>query len=894
MRSATTLVNQAGTSDFHALGAAEVEQQLGTGSQGLTEHEAHDRLAAFGPNELDARDGHSALRLLLRQFHNPLIYILLAAAVITLLVGKAVDSAVIAAVVVINSFVGFVQEWRAGKALAALAAMHTTHATVIRDGDVQKIPARDVVPGDLAVIEAGDRVPADLRLIEANELQIDEANLTGESVPVHKHTEVLSSDTTLADQVNMAFSGTLVTSGRGRGIAVTTGGSTEMGKIHELIETAEGVDTPLTRKLNRFSRWLTVAILALAALTFLVGILRGETVSYMVVAAVALAVGAIPEGLPAVVTVTLAIGVSRMARRRAILRRLPAVETLGSTAVICSDKTGTLTENRMTVQYFYCAGDVVERSAVAPAVRDCVLAGLLCNDASVGNDITNSDENTGDPTELALITVAHDVYPDLLPTAKSLTRIQEIPFASELRFMATLHQDQGDGSALLVVKGAVEEVLGLCDVSSEQFDDAMQAAEDFGGQALRVLAFAWQYVAADFSLTLDSLRQTPLTFLGLQAMMDPPREEAVRAVAACYQAGIAVKMITGDHQRTAEAIAEQIGLKPSGDDSRLTVLTGRQLADLDPDDANEAIPVTEVFARVTAEQKLQIVRALQGHGQVVAMTGDGVNDAPALKQADIGVAMGLDGTEVAKETADMVLTDDNFATIEAAVEEGRGVFDNLIKFIVWTIPTNVGEGLVILTAIMLGTALPILPVQILWINMISAVTLGLMLAFEPKENDIMQRPPRVPNQSIVTRSLMLRILLVGLVLLAGAYTLFQFALARGASYEVATTIAVNAFMAMKIGYRFNCRSVQHSVLTVGLLSNTWIWVGISAAVALQAAFTYLPVMNTIFGSAPLPADAWWPVLATGVAMYVLTSALKWAENRVRDFRGLRDGQPLRA
>jgi len=559
--------------------------------------------------------------------------------------------------------------------------------------------------------------------------------------------------------------------------------------------------------------------------------------------------------------------------------------------VICSDKTGTLTENRMTVQYFYCAGEVIERSEVSPAVRDCVMAGLLCNDASVGNDITNNDDNTGDPTELALITVARDVYPDLLPTAKTLPRVQEIPFASELRFMATLHEDPTDGSALLVVKGAVEDVLALCDIPSEQNDAVMQAAEDFGGQALRVLAFAWQRVDPDFSLNLESLRKTPLEFLGLQAMMDPPREEAVRAVAACYQAGIAVKMITGDHQRTAEAIAEQIGLQPSGDQPRLAVLTGRQLADLDPADAHETIPGTDVFARVTAEQKLQIVRALQDHGHVVAMTGDGVNDAPALKQADIGVAMGLDGTEVAKETADMVLTDDNFATIEAAVEEGRGVFDNLIKFIVWTIPTNVGEGLVILTAIMLGTALPILPVQILWINMISAVALGLMLAFEPKELTIMQRPPRAPGQSIVTRSLMLRILLVGLLLLAGAYTLFQLALGRGASYELATTIAVNAFMAMKIGYLLNCRSLNNSLLSIGLFSNPWIWAGIATTITLQLGFTYLPLMNTIFGTAPLSVGDWWPIITAGVAMHIAIGSVKWIEKRVR---GLGDSQPLGA
>lgn len=877
---------------YHSLEAFAVEEQLDTRSDaGLTEQEAQHRLSLYGPNEISPRTGQGAFRVLLRQFHNPLIYILLVAAGITLLVGKTVDSGVIVAVVAINSFVGFIQEWRAGQALAALAAMHTTHATVLRDGTIMQIAASDVVPGDIAVLEAGDRVPADLRLIEANEIRVDEANLTGESVPVPKLMAAVPEDTSLADQVNMAFSGTLVTSGRARGITVATGGSTEMGKIQQLIETAEGVDTPLTRKLNRFSRWLTLAILALAALTFIVGVLRGETISYMVIAAVALAVGAIPEGLPAVVTVTLAIGVSRMARRRAIIRRLPAVETLGSTAIICSDKTGTLTENRMTVQSFYCAGEVFDRQHISPAVNDCILAGLLCNDATMTKGSSDKAGNTGDPTELALIAVAHEESPDLISIAESLPRTQEIPFASEARFMATLHDDVARDTALLVVKGAVEEVLRLCDIKESEAEATLGIAEDFGGKALRVLAFAWFHVDRDFLLTPSTLRATPLTFLGLQAMMDPPRQEAIKAVAACHAAGIDVRMITGDHQRTAEAIAKQIGLRPTGNASRLQVLTGREIAELDKDEANIVIPDIAVFARVTAEQKLQIVRALQSRGHVVAMTGDGVNDAPALKQADIGVAMGLDGTEVAKETSDMVLTDDNFATIEAAVEEGRGVFDNLIKFIVWTIPTNVGEGLVILTAIMLGTALPILPVQILWINMISAVALGLMLAFEPKENNIMTRPPRLPDQPIVTKSLMLRIFIVGLVMLAGAYALFELALGRGATYEVATTIAVNSFMAMKIGYLFNCRSLHHSVLSVGLLSNSWIWVGICATIALQAAFTYVPVMNTVFGSAPLSASDWWPVIATGLVMYVMIGALKWLENQVS---GLRNNEALRA
>jgi len=848
---------------------------------GISHELAEQRLAEYGPNELPSSGGPSVLRVFLTQFRNPLIYVLLGSAAITLVIGHAVDSIVILAVVLVNAIVGFIQEWRAGVALAALAEMSPTTASVIRQSMPLRIPSTHLVPGDTVIVDAGDRVPADIRLLHASGLRVDEANLTGESVPVHKHPDLLPLDTALADRTNMAYSGTLATAGRGVGLVVDTGSRTEMGRIHQLMSSAEGVETPLTKKLTQFSRWLTVAILGLAAITFILGLTRGEDPADMVTAAVALAVGAIPEGLPAAVTITLAIGVGRMARRNAIVRRLPAVETLGSTTVICTDKTGTLTENQMTVVYVFSNGTAHSLSTsdrdLSPAVRECLLAGLLCNDASVGSGIHNREDNVGDPTELALVAAAH-LDDRVWTEARSWTRVQEIPFSSDIRLMATLHSNLDASKQRIFVKGAVEDVLALCDVESDDRQKVVQATDEFGDQALRVMAFATATVPSGFSLTLTNLKQTPLAFLGLQALMDPPRPEAIQAIRACHTAGITVKMITGDHQNTAEAIAKQIGLN-SVAGSPLTVLSGRDLDQIRSEDLRDQINSAHVFARVTAKQKLDIVCSLQSEGNVVAMTGDGVNDAPALKQADIGVAMGRIGTEVAKETADIVLTDDDFATIEAAVEEGRGVFDNLTKFIAWTLPTNLGEGLVILAAIMLGTALPILPVQILWINMTTAVALGLMLAFEPKEADIMNRQPRAPDNQIVTGPLIVRIIAVGAAMLIGSFGLFTAALDAGASTAEARTLAVNAFVAMEIGYLFNCRSLHGSVWKVGWFTNPWIWVGIGTTVALQMAFTYLPIMNSIFQSAPLAASSWWPIIALGFVINLLIGAIKWVENR---------------
>ena len=719
--------------------------------KGLDLFEIQSRQDRFGPNSLPMQVGHGPLITFLLQFHQPLIYILLVAAGITAALHEWIDAGVIFAVVLVNAIIGFLQESKAAKALEALAKMTVTEARVVRGGEIQKIPSVELVPGDIVLLQSGDKVPADLRLIHCRDLQVDESTLTGESVPVQKGADPLPTETPLADRRNLTFSSTLVTYGQGRGVVFATGAKTEVGRISTLVSTADDLETPLTRKIAGFSRLLLVVILTLAALTFVVGVMRGQSAFDMFMAAVALAVGAIPEGLPAAVTITLAIGVSRMARRRAIIRKLPAVETLGSTTTICSDKTGTLTVNQMTVREVFAAGQKfaltgtgygpggeVEPDAGAAlvdnaAARECLLAGLLCNDST----LVEKDglwEVNGDPTEGSLIAAARKAGLDEKQRHQELPRLDSIPFESQHQYMATLHNGGKDDPRRVYVKGSIEVVLSKCQSALDASGRAMRLdssgiqaqLEEMASRGLRVLAFARGEMSAS-STAIGHSDIANLTFLGLQGMIDPPRPEAIDAVRACQSAGVRIKMITGDHPVTARAIAEKLGLDgaASGKGQSPLVMTSHDLAEKSDHELIDIAEQVSVFARATPEQKLRLVRALQANGQVVAMTGDGVNDAPALKQADIGVAMGVGGTEVAKEAADMVLTDDNFATIEAAVEEGRGVFDNLTKFIVWTLPTNMGEGLVILAAIFAGVTLPLLPVQILWINMTTAVLLGL-------------------------------------------------------------------------------------------------------------------------------------------------------------------------
>jgi cation-transporting ATPase F len=885
----------------HQIPAEEAAMLLETHlSKGLSLFEVKHRQEYFGPNVVSDKRGKGPIVRFLLQFHQPLVYILLVAAAVTGLLEEWVDALVILGVVLVNAVVGFIQESKAERALESLKKMVSTEATVTRDGKRVRVASEELVPGDLVLLQSGDRVPADMRLHEVKELQVDESALTGESVPVEKTSVVLAPETVLADRRNMAYAGTMVTAGQAQGIVIATGDHTEAGRISKLISETEALATPLTRKISAFSKLLLVVILGLAGVTFLVGWMRGEPALEMFKAAVALAVGAIPEGLPAAMTITLAIGVKRMARRKAIIRKLPAVETLGSTTVICSDKTGTLTENQMTVQEIWAGGlwymatgtgydpegQILHNgervsAASAPLLSECLTAGLLCNESR----LERKDGRwtiQGDPTEAALIVAAAKGGLQEADVKERFPRLDIIPFESERQYMATLHRHPTGQETVIYVKGAVERVLERCSWQMEGNGHAgpldrasvMEAAEDMAGRGLRVLAFAMKGCADCHVRFGHQDVASGLTFLGLQGMIDPPRQEVIPAIRECREAGIRVKMITGDHALTASAIAREIGLEDAKDGLAALAVTGAEISRLTDEELVEVADRSWVFARVAPEQKLRLVEALQEKGHVVAMTGDGVNDAPALKKADIGIAMGITGTDVAKETADMVLTDDNFATIVAAVEEGRRLFDNLIKFLTWTLPTNGGEGLVILAAVFAGVALPILPVQILWINMTTAVLLGLMLAFEPMEPDVMMRPPRDPKASILSGQLLWRVALVSAILLAGAFGLFVLEKRLGATVAEARTVAVNVFVLVELLYLFNCRSLTRPLWSTGIASNPWVIAGSGAMLLFQLLFTYAPFMNAIFHSSPIGADSCIRIVLVAVAGYIIVEIEK--------------------
>ena len=874
---------------------------------GLDRFALNHRQAEFGPNQLTPRAGRSPWMRFLLQFHNPLIYILLAAGVIKLVMGGFVDAAVILAVVFINAWIGYLQEAKAERAIEALAKSLVTESNAVRAGSVVRVPSTELVPGDVVLLASGDKVPADLRLVGTRDLQVAEAALTGESTSVEKTAEAqLAPETLLADRANMVYASTLVTYGQGRGVVVATGDHTEIGRISEMISAAPSLETPLTRKMAAFGHKLLVLILGLAAVVLAIGWARGERLEDMVSSAIALAVGAIPEGLPAAVTVTLAIGVARMAKRRAIIRKLPAVETLGSTTVICSDKTGTLTQNQMTVRQVVVGDGVYDVSGQgyepegeltldgqrwtpgeAPGVSECLLAGLLCNDSA----LVQKDgrwETQGDPTEVALIVAAHKAGLEDAAIKARLPRVDAIPFESQHQFMATLHEDAGAGRNRVYLKGAVEVVLDRCSTALHargqptQLDRERVLAQvsKLASAGLRVLALARAELPANTRSIHARDLPAAFCFLGLQGMIDPPRPEAIEAVAACHRAGIQVKMITGDHAGTALAIGRQLGLvKKTAAPDRPAVLTGKELAALPDASWIEVAESVSVFARVTPEQKLRLVEALQARGHVVAMTGDGVNDGPALKQANIGVAMGITGTEVAKEASDMVLTDDNFASIRAAVEEGRNVFDNLTKIITWALPSNLGQGLVILAAALVGATLPILPIQVLWINMTTGGVLGLFLALEPRERDLMERPPRAPAAPILTGRMLAQVVLVGLLILIAAFGLFQWELARGAGLEAARTVALNTVAVIQALYLVNCRSLRHSIWSIGLFRNGWLWLGIVGVLLLQAGLTYWPFLNTIFQTAPIGWDEWLRILGAGLTGVLLVEFQKWLVHR---------------
>ncbi len=848
----------------HTLDQADCLAALEASPAGLTSPEAEKRLADHGPNRLPEVRARGPMVRFLRQFHNVLIYVLIGAAVVTGALQHWVDTGVILAVVLANAIIGFIQEGKAEAAMVAIRGMLAPKAAVLRDGRRVSVHGADLVPGDIVLLEAGDKVPADLRVIEARGLAAQEAILTGESVPVEKGQSPVAADAALGDRRSMLWSGTLVTQGTARGLVVATGQATEIGRIGGLLAGVEQLTTPLVAQIDHFARWLSVLILLVAGLLLVWGYYVGHMpFADLFMAVVGVAVAAIPEGLPAVMTITLAIGVQAMARRNAIVRRLPAIEAIGSVSVICTDKTGTLTRNEMvvaaaeTVDGAFAVGGAgyAPQGAITPPgkLERLARAAALCNDASLHHkDGVWAVE--GDPMEGALLAFAGKVGGD-----HAARRLDAIPFDSRHRFMAVL--TEGPQGRVTYVKGAPERVLRMCvGIDMHHWRDR---AEAMARRGLRVLALAERPEVGEHIDT--AMLDHSLTFLGLVGLIDPPRPEAIAAVVECRAAGIRVKMITGDHAGTAAAIAAQIGLA-----NPHRVLTG---ADLDKlDDAQLALEVTDVdiFARTSPEHKLRLVTALQAHGLSVAMTGDGVNDAPALKRADAGIAMGLKGSEAAKEAADLVLADDNFASIAAAVREGRTVYDNLKKVISWTLPTNAGESMVVVLALLAGLALPVTAVQILWINLITAITLGLALAFEPTETGTMARPPRARNAPILSGELVWHVVLVATLFLAAVFGIFTYAIDKGYPLALAQTMAMNTLVVLEIFHLFFIRNIHSTSLSWAAARGTRVvWTVVLIITAAQFAVTYLPPLQAVLGTSPVLLVDGLLIVAVGAAFFAL-------------------------
>jgi P-type Ca2+ transporter type 2C len=886
------------TEKWHTIDAPEVLKKLKSDRRnGLRRDEIPERQKTYGKNEIPRGKKRSAWVRLMVQFHNVLIYVLMGAAIITALLGHWIDTWVILAVIVVNAFIGFIQEGKAEKALEGIRNMLSLNAVVTRGGQKMTINADELVPGDIVMLKSGDKVPADIRLIETRDLSIEESPLTGESVPVEKGTQPVSEDAIIGDQKCMAFSGTLVTYGNASGVVVSTGARTEIGKINQMISDVEEITTPLLQQIDRFGKGLSVVILLVTSAFFAFGyFFRDYTIGELFLAAIGLVVASIPEGLPAIMTITLAIGVRRMAARNAIIRRLPSVETLGSINVICSDKTGTLTRNEMTVRTVVSAekvytvegigykpeGDIFDNGNPVEPEKDKALWQFLqtvriSNNSEIHEDRDGSWKLTGTPTEGALLALSYKAGLREIKTA----RLDSIPFESEHKYLATLNKI--NGSVFTFITGAPERLLDMCtrqltaggekEIDRPYWEKSM---EEIAGKGQRLLGAALKKMENDV-VTIEKKDLTgDIVFLGFAGIIDPPRDEVVDAIRECREAGIRVKMITGDHAITARTIGKEIGI---GDGEK--VMTGSELEKMSDRQFTEVVDQYDIYARTSPEHKLKLVTALQNNGQLCAMTGDGVNDAPALKKANIGIAMGIKGTEVSKDASEMVLTDDNFATIVCAVEEGRTVYDNIRKSLLFILPTNGAEALVLMSAILLGIIMPITPVQILWVNMVTAVTLALAIAMEPMEDKIMERPPRKPGEPILGKLFLWRIAFVSVLIGGFTMLMFNYMLRTYGDEVIARTVAVNTLVAGQLFYLLNCRKIRLPSIGKGFFENKYIFLAAGALLILQAVFVYAPFMNIAFETAPIRAGYWLFPLGAGLAVFIIVELEKFLIEKFR-------------
>ncbi len=865
--------------DWHCKSIEDTFQTLGSSKQGLSIEEVRNRLLSYGPNKIKEVKKRTVLGMVLDQFKDFMILVLIAAAIVSGIIGEPKDTVAILVIVILNAVIGFVQEYRAEKAIEALKMMAAQVATVIRDGEPTSISAHEIVPGDIVLLEAGNIAPADIRLIEVAHLKIDESSLTGESVPVEKHTNPLQDKMMpLGDRKNIAYKGTIISYGRANGVVVSTGMNTEFGKIATMLQEQVEVKTPLQKRLAKFGKRLAIAVFAICAIVFGVGFIRGEPPLLMFLTAISLAVAAIPEALPAVVTISLAIGAKKLVKQNALIRKLPAVETLGSVTYICSDKTGTLTQNKMEVQEIYVNGKFFKHEKISnqqSPINNLFMTMALNNDATRDKH----GKYLGDPTEIALYALSEEkgfLKENLL---KDYLRVAEIPFDSERKCMTTFHKTPEKGFVSFT-KGAIEIILekstneisinGKSNINKEKIHSMSEVMAQRG---LRILAFAmrnWENLPEDMN---TANTETALTFLGFVGMIDPPRKEVNAAVTLCKSAGIKPVMITGDHPVTAKAIARELNIIDSDEE----ILTGRELEKLSIKELEKKVEDIRIYARVAPEQKLKIVKALQNQGQFVAMTGDGVNDAPALKSADIGIAMGITGTDVSKEASDMILLDDNFATIVKAVKQGRRIFDNIRKFIKYTMTSNAGEIWTIFLAPFLGLPIPLLPIHILWINLVTDGLPGLALAVEPAEKDIMKKPPRHPKESIFAHNLGLDIIWVGLLM--GGVSIFSQAWAIKTGHTSWQTIVFTVLCLSQMGNVLALRSEKESFFSLGLFSNIPLLGAILLTFVLQMATIYVPFLNSIFKTQPLTLSELIICLLLSSVVFCGVEIAKWIRRR---------------